>query len=90
MSKKKEIEIERTEASEVEAAAAEIEVKEEKAKTQNLKEPEVTFSVESILNSKQFNNIQRDLLGVKLNSNRNYTLNQVSEILKNELSRKVN
>ena len=47
------------------------------------------FSYQSIVNSKQFKRIERDLLRVLLDKNREYTVQEAREILEYEMKRTV-
>ena len=50
---------------------------------------DVKFDVESILKSKQFKMIERDVLSVLLDEKKEYSIKQVREMLDRELTRTV-
>jgi len=61
----------------------------EKVEVKEIKIEESSDSCESILRSIKYSNIEKDLLRVTLDPNRNYTLEQVEKILEKELRRMV-
>ena len=61
----------------------------DKGKEKESKVEEQKYTCESILASKKYTNVQKDLLKALLNPSGEYSLKQVDEILKRELERSV-